>query len=188
MFSAFARWVYGLAGWKLIGRIPTVPKAIWVVAPHTSNWDFLVGVGARAALRIKIQYLAKSQLFTWYAGWFFRALGGRPVYRHKSNNLVDAIVDVFDHNDHLHVAITPEGTRSNVSKLKTGFYHIALKANVPIIMVGFDYPRKAVVLGEPLYMSGNYEQDMRPFYEFYHHIQGERKDWLKQYEATGTIV
>ncbi len=72
MFSALARWLYKVAGWKLLGVVPDLPKAIWVLAPHNTNWDFPVGVGARATTRVWIQYLAKKELFTWYAGWFFR--------------------------------------------------------------------------------------------------------------------
>lgn len=187
MFSALARWLFGLSGWKIAGNIPHIPKGIWVVAPHATNWDFPVGVGVRAELRIWIQYLAKSQLFTWYAGWFFRILGGKPVYRNKANNLVDAIVDILNSNEQLHVCITPEGTRSNVSKLKTGFYYIGLKANVPLILTGFDYPRKLVILSEPMYMTGNYEQDMRAIYDFFLQVQGVRKDWLQHYAETGEI-
>lgn len=71
MLSFLARWLFHVAGWRVVGSIPTIPKAIWVVAPHTTNWDFLIGLGTRATLRIWIQYLAKSSLFTWYAGWFF---------------------------------------------------------------------------------------------------------------------
>ncbi|WP_408641489.1 1-acyl-sn-glycerol-3-phosphate acyltransferase [Spirosoma telluris] len=79
----------------------------------------------------------------------FRALGGRPVYRDKSHNLVDAMAAIFNENERLHICIAPEGTRSNVAKLKTGFYYIALKANVPLIPVGFDWPRKLIIIGSP---------------------------------------
>ncbi|RCR70772.1 1-acyl-sn-glycerol-3-phosphate acyltransferase [Larkinella punicea] len=187
MFSALARWLYKVAGWKLLGVVPDLPKAIWVLAPHNTNWDFPVGVGARATTRVWIQYLAKKELFTWYAGWFFRILGGKPVNRSRANNLVDAIVDVFIQNEYLHICIPPEGTRSDVERLKTGFYYIALKADVPIILTGIDYPRKAVVLSEPLYMTGDYQKDMRPVYEFFSQIQGKKKEWLKRYEQTGLI-
>jgi 1-acyl-sn-glycerol-3-phosphate acyltransferase len=187
MFSAFARWLFALRGWKVLGPRPTVPKGIWVIAPHNSNWDFPVGVGARAELRIWIQYLAKKELFTWYAGWLFRLLGGKPVDRSRANNLVDAVVDVLNQHERLHICITPEGTRSNVSKLKTGFYYMALKSGVPLILTGFDYPRKAVVLSEPIYMTGNFDADIRQVYDFFSRIQGKHKDWLIRYEETGLI-
>ncbi|GAB4037697.1 1-acyl-sn-glycerol-3-phosphate acyltransferase [Spirosoma jeollabukense] len=187
MLGAITRWLFKIWGWRIAGPIPTVSKAIWVVAPHSTNWDFLIGLGIRPTIHIWIQYLAKSSLFTWYAGWLFRALGGKPVYRDRSNNLVDAMVEVFNQNDQLHICIAPEGTRSNVSKLKTGFYYIALKANVPLILVGFDWPRKLVLLSEPIYVMGDYEKDMLPFYEFFSQVQGVKKDWLKRWEDTGII-
>ena len=187
MLSAFTRWLFKIAGWRIVGPVPTIPKAIWVVAPHSTNWDFLIGLGIRPTIHIWIQYLAKSSLFAWYSGWLFRALGGKPVYRDKSHNLVDAMADVFNQNEQLHICIAPEGTRTNVSSLKTGFYYIALKAHVPLILVGFDWPRKLVLLIEPLYVTGDYSTDMVPFYEFFSHVQGVKKDWLIKWEETGVI-
>lgn len=188
MLRALCRWILlDVFGWKLVGQVhPELPKAIWVVAPHTTNWDFPIGILLRPIIHVWIEYLAKSQLFNWYSGWFFRWAGGRPVYRNKANNLVDAIVDVFDKTDRLHICITPEGTRSDVSKLKTGFYFIALKANVPLVLVGFDWTNRWLIFSEPLYMTGNYEQDMIPFYEFFSQIP-VKKTWLKNWEATGVI-
>jgi len=188
MFTALAAWLYKLAGWKTIGRITTLPKAIWVVAPHNSNWDFLVGIGVRALIRKEIQYLAKKELFAWYSDWFFRGLGGVPVNRHRSSNLVDAVAEVFQEHDQLHIAVAPEGTRGNVSRLKTGFYYMALKAKVPLVLVGFDYPRKAVVFRDPFFPTGEYEKDMITIYEFYRTIQGPHKDWLRKYEEGGVIA
>lgn len=187
MFNVLSRWLFKIAGWQVVGSVPNLPKGIWAVAPHTTNWDFFVGLGTRSTFRVWIQYLAKSTLFTWYAGWIFRLLGGKPVYRDKSHNMVDAIVQVFNEHQSLHICIAPEGTRSNVSKLKTGFYYIALKASVPIIPVGFDWPRKQIIVGEPIYVTGKYETDMIPFYEFFSQVQGIKKDWLKDWEQTGIM-
>lgn len=188
MLSTLTRWLFKMWGWRVVGPIPTVPKAIWVVAPHTTNWDFLLGLGIRPTIHIWIQYLAKSSLFTWYSGWLFRALGGKPVYRDKSHNLVDATAEVFNQTERLHICIAPEGTRSNVDKLKTGFYYIALKANVPLILVGFDWPRRLILLSEPLHITGDYENDMLPFYQFFSQVHGIKKDWLKRWEETGIIT
>jgi 1-acyl-sn-glycerol-3-phosphate acyltransferase len=190
MLNAIARWLFlDVFGWRIVGRVPhELPKGLWVVAPHTTNWDFPIGLGVRPTIGIWIEYLGKSSLFTWYSGWLFRALGGRPVYRSKANNLVDAMVDVINKADKIHVCITPEGTRSDVTKLKTGFYYIALKANVPIILTGFDWPNRRVVLGEPIHVTGNYEQDMLPFYEFFSKIPGKKKTWLTNWEKTGVMV
>ena len=181
--------MFRIAGWKIIGRPPVeITKAVWVGAPHTSNWDFIVCLGGRAELGINIGFLAKSQLFKWYSGWLFRALGCYPVYRNKSTNLVDNVADMYRQYDELHIAITPEGTRKDVDKIKTGFYYIALKANVPIILIGFDYPRKAIVISEPIYLQNDFQQDMKVIYDFYLSIHGERKTWIKNYERTGFIA
>ncbi|WP_373513177.1 1-acyl-sn-glycerol-3-phosphate acyltransferase [Persicitalea sp.] len=180
--------LYKFLGWKVIGQPPyDIKKAIWVGAPHHSNWDLFISIGARAEMKFNISFLAKKEIFQWYSGWFFRALGGQPVDRSKANNLVDAVVDIFQENEAMHIAITPEGTRDDVSTLKRGFYFMALKAKVPLILVGFDYPRKAFVVREPLYLTGDYQADMRAFYDFYLTIQGPRKTWLKSYVQTGEI-
>ncbi|WP_345245103.1 1-acyl-sn-glycerol-3-phosphate acyltransferase [Nibrella saemangeumensis] len=190
MYSLLARWCFKLAGWRLTGWRPSLaqaPRGIWVAVPHNSNWDFLVGLGTRAATRIWIHYLAKKELFTWYAGWLFKALGGMPVDRSRANNLVDAMADILKSHDRLHICIAPEGTRGDVVKLKTGFYYIALKSGAPLILVGFDYPRKQAVLSAPFYVTGDYQKDMTYIYEFFSQIQGKHKTWLRQYEETGVI-
>ncbi len=180
--------LYQLFGWGTLGHVPKdLKKAIWVVCPHWYNTDFLVGIGVRAYVGLKIGYLGKSTLFKWYSGWLFRGLGGYPVDRTKNNNLVDSVAETFKQNENIHIAIAPEGTRSNVSKLKTGFYFMALKAQVPFVLVGFDYPRKRVVFGGVIYPTGDYLKDMKPVYDFYLGIQGAKKEWLQNYEQTGEI-
>jgi len=188
MLRAFAAFLFRAAGWKVIGTPPiNINKAVWAGAPHTTNWDFIVCLGGRAALNMNIGFLAKSQLFKWYSGWLFRGMGCYPVYRNKSTNLVDTIAGMFTQYETLHIAITPEGTRKDVDKIKTGFYHIALKANVPVILIGFDYPRKAVVVSEPIFLQHDFQKDMRTIYDFYLMIGGTRKTWLRNYEKTGVI-
>jgi 1-acyl-sn-glycerol-3-phosphate acyltransferase len=188
MLGAITRWLFKMWGWQIVGPIPhDVPKAIWVVAPHTTNWDFPIGLGIRPTIHIWIEFTAKKELFTPAIGWLFRALGGRPVERSRNTNFVDAVAETFNRADRLHVCVAPEGTRSNVKKLKTGFYYMALKANVPLILTGFDWPRKLVVLSEPMFMTGDYERDMLPVYEFFSHVQGKKKDWLLDWERTGII-
>jgi 1-acyl-sn-glycerol-3-phosphate acyltransferase len=181
-------FLYKLAGWKIIGTPPySINKAIWVGAPHNSNWDLIISLGARATMRFDIGFLAKKELFSWYSGWLFRALGGYAVDRSRGNNLVDAVVETFHTNERMHIAITPEGTRSDVETLKTGFYYMALQAKVPLILVGFDYPRKAFVIHDPVWLTGNYTADMRTLYDFYLTIGGQRKTWLKKYSLSGVI-
>src|SRR3954466_7326290 len=115
MLDAFYIFLFKLCGWKTNGRTPSIKKYIIAVGPHTSNWDFLVGVGARSALRItNAQFLGKSQLFRPPFGWFFRALGGHPVDRASKQDMVDQVVNIFNRHDTFILAMAPEGTRKKV--------------------------------------------------------------------------
>ncbi len=169
--------LFRLCGWSVKGSMPAnIKKWVIIVAPHTSNWDFLVGLAARSILRLKAKYLAKKELFAFPFGWVFRALGGYPVDRSKNTNFVDAVVDIFNANDTFSIAITPEGTRSYVSKWKTGFYYIALKANIPIVMVAFDYANRQVLVEPPFYPTGDAERDIEYMKNYYRKIEGKNPD------------
>jgi 1-acyl-sn-glycerol-3-phosphate acyltransferase len=171
--------IFKMIGWQIDGSFsPDLKKYIVAVAPHTSNWDFVIGVMARSIVRIqRARFLGKSSLFKPPFGSLFRALGGYPVDRTSSHDTVHQVVSIFNAHDEFILAIAPEGTRKKVSKLKTGFYYIALHANVPIIAVGFDYPRKKVVIGQPLYPTGNVEADMELLRAFYSSIKGKNPAW-----------
>lgn len=171
-------FLFKLFGWKINGSFPPeLKKYIIAVAPHTSNWDFPVGVAARSILRIQTaKFLGKSQLFKPPFGWLFRALGGYPVERSTSHDLVDQVVQIFNNHEEFVLALAPEGTRKKVEKFKTGFYYISKKANVPIIPVGFDFGKKEVVLGQPLYPSDNIEADFEVLYSFYRNIKGRNPE------------
>jgi 1-acyl-sn-glycerol-3-phosphate acyltransferase len=189
MLRSLIASLFRLAGWKVVGPAPReVPKAIWVVVPHTSNFDFFVGLGTRATLKIWIGYLAKKELFSWYSGWLFRALGGYSVDRSKNQNQVEAVVETFRANDTLHVSLAPEGTRKDVARLKTGFYFMALGAQVPLIPVVFDHAAKTVTVGKPQYLTGNYLTDMKVLYDFFLAEVKVPKTWLKEYALTGIIA
>jgi len=175
------RPLYALAfrilGWKLTGKMPDIPKFIIAVAPHTSNWDFLVGLAARSLLRIRnAQFLGKSQLFKPPFGWFFRWLGGHPVDRASSHDMVDQVVRIFNRHEKFLLAIAPEGTRKKVTKLRTGFYFIARGAKVPIVPVGFDFSKKEVVIAEPFYPSDSVDRDMATLLQFYRSIKGKNPE------------
>ena len=145
--------------------------------PHTANFDFILGVLARAQLDIKnAKYLGKSQLFKPPFGFIFRWLGGYPVDRSKDNNLVDAVVRIFNEHESFAVAIAPEGTRSKVERLKTGFYHIARKAGVAIIPVAFDYGRKEIVIDKPFYPTESMVDDFNYLLSFYEGKDGKYAD------------
>jgi 1-acyl-sn-glycerol-3-phosphate acyltransferase len=168
---------FKIFGWKINGHFPVdIKKYIIAVAPHTSNWDFVVGIAARSILGIqKAKFLGKSQLFKAPYGWFFRMLGGWPVDRTQSHDVTDEVAEIFKAHEKFILAVAPEGTRKKVTKLKTGFYYIALKANVPIIPVGFDFLRKEVILGSPIFPK-EINVDMEKLRNFYKTITGRNKE------------
>ena len=145
MMSWLAKLIFlRLMGWKLVGDFPTLNKFIVAVVPHTRNFDFIVGVLTRAVLNEEINYVGKKELFNPFTGWFFTAMGGAPINRGTNENKVNAIADVFNKRNRFRLAIAPEGTRKRVERWRTGFYYIALKANVPILLVNFNYQLKKV--------------------------------------------
>ncbi len=174
--------LFKLFGWRLVGQIPSsLKKSIIIVAPHADWVDFPVGLFARASLKTKVSFLGKAELFKGFFGFLFRWLGGKPVDRFSNNGMVDAVVGLFNSNESLHIALAPEGTRKAVSKLRTGFYYIAIEANVPIIMVVFDYPNRRIMVREPFYLSGNIDEDLREIAHYYNQFDGVKKDWIRNY-------
>jgi 1-acyl-sn-glycerol-3-phosphate acyltransferase len=158
--AALGRWALGAAGWKIEGSFPDVPKMVLIVAPHTSNWDFPVGLMAKFALRLACRFIAKHSLFWWPLGAFLRAVGGIPVNRAAAADFVDQTVRIFDARGSLVLVITPEGTRSHVAQWKSGFHRIARAAGVPIALAVFDYDRKVVRLGPSFPATDDYERDL----------------------------
>jgi 1-acyl-sn-glycerol-3-phosphate acyltransferase len=178
------RTVFKLLGWKVIGHVdPQLKKAILAVAPHNSWKDFLVGISARAAMRLDIKYLGKAELFKPPFGFIFKALGGTPVFRSEKLNMVDSQVAVINSFDEILIGIAPEGTRKNVQKLKTGFYYMADGAKIPIIRVGFDLDKKEVIIAEPFYTSGDFKSDMKNYFvQFFSQMGSFQKNWINNYK------
>lgn len=153
--------IYYLIGWKAVGDVPRhLDKYIIIVAPHTSNWDFIIGVLTRSVVDFDSKFLGKHTLFKPPFGWIFRILGGYPVDRSKKTMLVDQVVQLYEKHQKFIVTLAPEGTRKNVSEWKTGFYYIALKANIPIVCVKMDRPNKQVVFHDPYWPSGDIIKDL----------------------------
>ena len=170
--------IFKLIGWKIEGSFPPeIKKYIAAVAPHTSNWDFVIGVMARSILKMQqAKFLGKSQLFKAPYGWFFRWLGGYPVDRSSSHDIVHQVVFIFNSHNEFILALAPEGTRKKVDRLKTGFYYIAKQANIPIIPCGFDYQKKKVIVGSPFYPTENLEADIKVLMKFYSNIRGKNPE------------
>jgi 1-acyl-sn-glycerol-3-phosphate acyltransferase len=175
MFRLICVFIFKLMGWKTEGSFPVeLKKYIVAVAPHTSNWDFIIGILARSVLHLeKSKFLAKDSLFKPPFGWFFRMLGGYPVVRSTNNDMVEQVAAIFSKHDEFYIGLAPEGTRKKVEKLKTGFYYIAKLANVPIIPVGFDFATKTVIVSKPFYTTDNFESDMNYLLDFYRAIRGK---------------
>jgi len=154
------RTALNLAGWRMEGALPPLPKFVVIVAPHTSNWDFFVGIAAVYALGIRISFLGKDSLFRGPLGPMMRWLGGIAVDRSVSRDRVAEMVDVFRNRDRLVVGLTPEGTRKKVPDWKTGFYHVARGANVPVVPVAFDYSQKKIIFFSAFTPSGDAKRDI----------------------------
>ncbi len=178
LLSTLSGWILKLWGWKITGQYPyDVPKLVLAVAPHTSNWDFPLGVLVNSAIRAKANYVGKHTLFVGPFGLFFRWLGGIPIDRRKKNNFVDATVEAFRQNARMHLVIAPEGTRTKVPKFKTGFYHIARLAGVPIALCTFNWPKKEVFFDPQLfYPTGDEAKDLEHIWNYYKGIPGKNPE------------
>lgn len=172
--STVGRTLLGLSGWRFEGVVPNVPKAVVIVVPHTSNWDFIVGVVAVFALGLRASFLGKHTLFDFPLGPMMRWLGGLPVDRRSARGVVEGTVALFDQTDQLILGLSPEGTRKSVDRWKTGFYYVALEAGVPIIPVAFDYTRKVIRFGERFDPTGEIEDDLMVLEGFFTGIEGRR--------------
>ena len=159
--------LYRLSGWRADGELPPIPRFVIIGASHTSNWDFLVFLGTVSALGRHVRFIAKESLFRWPLGGFMRALGGVPVDRSSPQDLVSQIAAEFDAHEEFVLVIAPEGTRSRTTRWKTGFYQIALRARVPIVCAGPDYPSRRGVIGPLIQPTGNYAADLKPALRFF---------------------
>ncbi len=157
-----------LTGWKVKGEMPEgVKKMVIIEAPHTSNWDYLVGMLCISAKGVNVNVVIKKELFFWPLGPVLRMLGGIPLDRSGSANKVESLAKLFEKYDELYFAITPEGTRSLVTNWKKGYYYIALSAGVPIMLTAIDYPSKTGFIGELVYPTGDYDKDFKKIEAYY---------------------
>lgn len=169
----YFRWM----GWRIVGNTnfskDKIKKAVLIAAPHTSWHDFYIGVLMRAVVQLKSNFIGKKELFVFPLGWFLKSLGGRPINRQQNENKVDAIAKLFDQSDEFRIALAPEGTRQKVDKFRTGFYYIAKKAQVPIIMFTLDYENKQNLVSEPFYPTDDMDADFDYIHNFFKDVKGK---------------
>ncbi len=171
---SLAKFIYfKILGWKLHGEFTDLKQCVVIVVPHTSWWDFILGLLVREIVGVKINFIAKENLFKPPFGWFFRWMGGAPIDRSRSNDSVNAIAGIFASREEFRLALSPEGTRKKVSAWKTGFYYIAKAAGVPIVLVAFDFGKKEVKISGPLYPTDNMKADFNKYMEFYKGVVGK---------------
>lgn len=161
-------WVLQRLGWQVRGALPDVPKLVAAVAPHTSNWDFIVAFAASLALGLKISFLGKHSIFVWPIRNFLLRFGGIPVERSQRHGIVPQLVATFAREPKLLLGIAPEGTRKKVTQWKSGFWQIAKQSGVPIQLIGLDFASKSIVFGPLLQPGDSFDEDyplMRAFFE-----------------------
>jgi len=169
----FARVCLLISGWKLEGEIPDLRKCVIIGAPHTSNWDFFFGMVYKLYYGLNIHFLIKKELFRFPFRWVFHYIGGIPVDRRKHDNLVEQLGEKMINSECFYLAIAPEGSRKAVMVWKRGFYHIAKKAGVPIVLGYMDYRRRVVGVGPVFYPRNDIEKDMKEIALFYSTIQAK---------------
>ncbi len=170
--ARFCRW---LLRWKFVGEPPPADKYVIIAAPHTSNWDFIMFLLFIIERRLALRWMGKHTLFKWPMGGLMRWLGGIPIERSTNHNTVQQMVDAFAEPEPIVLVITPEGTRSKVEKWKTGFYHIAVAADVPISQGFLDKRVKQCGFGPWFKPSGDLEEELPRIQAFYDGMQGLRK-------------
>lgn len=172
----FGRWALKTFGWKYITTIPEPSKSVICVAPHTSNWDFILGKLYYWAEERDASFLMKKSWFFFPVGNVLRAMGGVPVDRSRKSSVTQQVVDIFNSREHFHIAITPEGTRKKVKKWKMGFYHIAVQANVPIQLAFIDYSKKELGITGIFYPTGDEKADLKEIQSFFKDVKGRFPD------------
>jgi len=172
VLRAVTKVIMRLVGWRVEGKAPQHSKYIWIGAPHTSNWDFMLMLALGLCLKEDFRYMGKAELFRSPIGFFFYWCGGIPVDRSKSSGLVEQMIEAMNSAPNFNLAIAPEGTRDLVNRWKTGFYHIAKGANVPIVLGYVDAKRKVVGAGDIFTLTDDMEADMQTIQSYYKQFTG----------------
>lgn len=184
MKKAICSFIYHkILGWKSIVTVPDFDKYIICAAPHTSNWDFIIGKLFYGAIGRETGFMMKKEWFFFPLGCLLRYMGGIPVYRSKKTSMVEQVAKQIKESKTFHLAITPEGTRSPNPNWKKGFYYIALRAEVPIVLIGIDYKTKTITAEKVIYPSGDIDKDMKEIKQYFTKFTGKHPENF----ATGNI-
>lgn len=177
MKKAIYNFIYTrILGWKAVYTVPRYDKSVICAAPHTSNLDLFIGKLFYGATGGKTSFMMKKEWFFFPLGLFFRAAGGIPVDRERKTSLVDQMVNVFKERKKFNLAITPEGTRKANPHWKKGFYYIAMKAQVPIVLIAIDYSTKTITAEKSLFPSGDIDKDMKEIKEYFKNFHGRHPE------------
>ena len=173
LFRSWCAWWLKVCGWRLVGEFPNEARLVLIAAPHSSWWDGYWGLLFKVATGADISFMGKRELFRGPLGWALRALGGIPVERSSTHGVVDQMVERFDTHSQLWVGIAPEGTRKEVRAWRTGFWHIARDAGVPILPASFDYPSKTITLGPLFQVGADMHADLAALRAYYAPFRGK---------------
>ena len=177
MWKRFCNWLlFKRWGWQTVITEEHPAKCIICLAPHTSNWDFIMGVLYSGATGMKSNFLMKKEWFFWPLGPLFRRLGGIPVYRQKHTSMTDALAQTALRESDFRLCITPEGTRSPNPDWKKGFYFIAQKAGLPILLYGLDYEQRRIVCTKTVIPNGDLETQMREIKSYFKDFKGKKPE------------
>ena len=186
--AGFSKFLLELFGWTLVGYPPKdITKAVFIMVPHTSFWDFIIGRLYCWSRRIPAKIFIKKEAFKWYYGWLLKYVGGIPIDRSKSGNRVEKAAEMIRDGDNIFLALTPEGTRKRVDVWKKGFYYIAQRAEVPIILSFIDYGKKEVGIGPVLNVTGDIDNDMKTIEDYYRGMQGKYPEMFNLYEKKNQL-
>ena len=172
-----SKYLYKLLGWKSVGGMPEgISKAVFIIAPHTSNWDFLIGRLYAWMNQVPVHVLIKKEAFFWPTAGLLKKVGGIPIDRSKKGNTVGQIAQMFEKYTTLYLGITPEGSRQRREEWKRGFYFIAMEAKVPIVLSYIDYSKKEAGIGPAFYPTGDYEKDLEEIQAYYKGKKGKHPE------------
>jgi len=173
LLSYVGTGLLSVTGWKVTGQIPDMKKLLVILAPHTSNWDFVYGMAMVLSLKIKIYWLGKHSIFKKGVTRLLKSLGGIPVNRNNSKNIINDVLDIANREGGILIGLSPEGTRKKAEKWKSGFLRIAQSMECPILLVAIDYPSKEISFRELFYPTGDNQRDIEYLKKYYKDFMGK---------------